>query len=92
MISSSSTINPPLNSSKCFHCGEDCAKESTTLEDKNFCCEGCKLVFEVLSQNELCTYYDLNQSPGTSQKNKTVRNNRFDYLNEPEIILSLIHI
>lgn len=90
MISSSSTINPPLNTSKCFHCGEDCAKESTTVEDKNFCCEGCKLVFEVLSQNELCTYYDLNQSPGTSQKNKKVRTNRFDYLNEPEIIAKLV--
>lgn len=90
MISSSSSIYLPLNNSKCFHCGEDCAKGSTTLEEKNFCCEGCKLVFEVLSQNELCAYYNLNQSPGTSQKNKNVRNNRFDYLNEPEIVAQLV--
>ena len=90
MISSSSTIHTPLNNSKCFHCGEDCGVDSIELEEKNFCCTGCKLVFEVLAQNELCAYYNLNQSPGTSQKNKNVRNNRFDYLNEPEIIAKLV--
>jgi Cu+-exporting ATPase len=90
MVSASSTITSPLVQSQCFHCGEVCEKETIALEDKKFCCAGCKLVYEVLSQNELCTYYDLNASPGTSQKNKNSRKNHFIYLNEPEVLAKIV--
>jgi Cu+-exporting ATPase len=90
MVFSSSTNTSPLVQSECFHCGEVCGKETRTLEDKKFCCAGCELVYEVLSQNELCTYYDLNVSPGTSQKNKNSRKNRFDYLNEPDVLVKIV--
>ena len=90
MVFSSSTNTSPLVQSECFHCGEVCGKETRTLEEKKFCCSGCKLVYEVLSQNELCTYYDLNDSPGTSQKNKNSRKNRFDYLNELDVLVKIV--
>jgi P-type Cu+ transporter len=50
---------------KCYHCGEPC-EETLWMEEKAFCCYGCKTVFEILSENDLCEYYDLDNNPGTS--------------------------
>ena len=52
----------------CYHCGEDCDKEEIQLEEKTFCCEGCKMVFEVLNENDMCTYYNLENTAGVSLK------------------------
>lgn len=76
--------------SKCFHCGEDCAQECIAFEDKKFCCQGCKLVYEVLSQNDLCEYYELESNPGKSQKENSRLKNRFDYLDDLEVIQKLL--
>ncbi len=71
--------------SVCYHCGEDCARDLFISADhKNFCCEGCRLVYELLSKNELCEYYDLEKNPGLSQK-LSVRPGKFDYLDHDEI-------
>lgn len=81
-------MNLDINSTStlvCFHCGEDCSDVVIISEDKNFCCQGCKLVYEVLSENDLCTYYDIESHPGESQKSKKLQSNRFDYLNDQEI-------
>lgn len=73
----------------CYHCGETCSDGSISKEDKYFCCEGCKLVYEVLEENNLCTYYNLNDTPGSSKRAK-VAGKRYDYLDEPEISEKLI--
>jgi Cu+-exporting ATPase len=49
---------------KCYHCGEKYSFSGVLTDDKNFCCEGCKLVYELLRDNNLCTYYNLNEGPG----------------------------
>ncbi len=53
----------------CFHCGEDCDTRPVLLMGKTFCCEGCKTVYEILDDNNLCNYYTFNNAPGTSFKN-----------------------
>ncbi len=75
---------------KCYHCGEDCGPDQLIHEAKSFCCQGCKLVYEVLSENDLCTYYDLESHPGESQKLKNQGKNRFDYLEDAETQLRLL--
>jgi P-type Cu+ transporter len=55
---------------KCYHCGEQCPDELLHVEDKHFCCHGCQTVYEILQDNNLCTYYDLNQNAGVSLKAK----------------------
>lgn len=72
----------PRTSVKCFHCGEDCEDHSLTKEKKCFCCQGCKLVYEVLSENDLCDFYEIEANPGKSQKLKSSQLNRFDYLDD----------
>ncbi|MCW3462474.1 heavy metal translocating P-type ATPase [Chitinophaga nivalis] len=73
----------------CFHCGEDCSSQDITLQEKVFCCEGCKLVYEILNQHDLCTYYDLNSEPGVSQRMR-VRPDKFAFLEDDKIQQQLI--
>ncbi len=53
-----------MNSSSCFHCGDSCDKSVILFDDKSFCCNGCKTVYQIFSENELSYYYDLGNSPG----------------------------
>ena len=53
----------------CYHCGDVCNKSLDIQSgDKVFCCTGCKTVYEILQENNLCKYYDMDNSPGISQK------------------------
>ena len=45
---------------ECYHCGDSCKSETINFDEKSFCCEGCKLVYDLLKENSLCTYYNLN--------------------------------
>lgn len=69
----------------CYHCGEPCNEGAVYEYDKPFCCSGCKLVYEILDDNELNTYYCLQEQPGISFK-KYQSNNRFDYLDDPSVV------
>jgi Cu+-exporting ATPase len=72
----------------CFHCGEECPSTNIKFEEKPFCCEGCKMVFEILQEGDLCNYYDIEQQPGISLKGK--RNTDYDFLKDESIIEKLI--
>lgn len=84
------SYNSPHITYKCYHCGEDCVEDRLVVGEKDFCCQGCQLVFEVLSENNLCTYYDLENHPGESQKLKSGQINRFNYLDDPETQVKLL--
>ncbi len=62
----------------CFHCGDDCKDSSISIDEKYFCCSGCKTVYEILNQNQLCSYYSFDQSPGISPN--PIQSGKFDYL------------
>jgi Cu+-exporting ATPase len=72
---------------KCFHCGQPC-EETLWLDDKAFCCYGCKTVYEILNSNNLCQYYDLDKNPGIQLKNKS--DETYAYLNEKDIRKKLL--
>lgn len=65
----------------CYHCGDDCHVE-IKHDDKVFCCNGCKMVFEILSENGLNQYYDIEQKPGTKPSDS---GNKYQFL-ENELI------
>lgn len=71
----------------CYHCGDDCLKGQITSDEKDFCCAGCKTVYEILSENQLCDYYSLEANPGVTQKYKTAL---FDFLENEDIVRSLV--
>lgn len=73
----------------CYHCGEDCTDQPIMAQDKAFCCDGCKMVFEILNQTGMCDYYELSNNPGTSQKIR-VREDKFAFLDDTKIQASLL--
>lgn len=68
----------------CYHCGTACLTEGIMIGEKHFCCDGCKLVYQILDSNGLCNYYELEQHPGLSQI-KGVRKDKFAYLDDAAI-------
>ncbi len=73
----------------CYHCGEHCDEEVFYVEEKPFCCFGCKTVYEILNENNLCAYYDIAANPGKNRK-ETVSDVRFQILERPDIRLRFV--
>lgn len=73
----------------CYHCGESCQDGLVRFDHKDFCCDGCKLVYELLSENNLCTYYNIDAHSGVSPKLKNFEG-RFAYLDDETVSKSLI--
>ncbi len=75
----------------CYHCGDLCTGGLDIRDgDKHFCCSGCKTVYEILNENDLCKYYEIDRNPGISQKplDKALKS-RFSYLDDELIIKQL---
>lgn len=71
----------------CYHCGTKCGSEPIVFEDKAFCCNGCKTVYEILNQHELNVYYDLESTPGTIPNQIA---GKFDYLANLDIAKKIL--
>ena len=67
----------------CFHCDQRIEEEVIQFDEKAFCCQGCKTVYEILNVNDLKDYYDLNRNAGVRPDAKS--NHQFDFLNTKEI-------
>ena len=72
----------------CYHCGDTCT-EPIVEDQKAFCCQGCKQVYLLLNENNLCNYYNLDDSPGIKAKGKFT-DGRFGYLDDPTTIQQLL--
>lgn len=53
-----------MNTTNCYHCGDSCGNINIQKDGKNFCCNGCKTVYEIFSENDLTCYYDFQENPG----------------------------
>lgn len=73
----------------CYHCSEDCDEVIVKFDNKAFCCEGCKLVYELLSENNLCNYYSLDEKPGISRKDSH-QQFRYSFLDDTDLKNTLI--
>ncbi len=78
-----------INTKLCSHCGEECTSEQLTFQDKNFCCQGCKMVYQIINETGLCDYYELNENPGISQK-VIARKDKFAFLEDKSIQQQLV--
>ena len=71
------------NTNECYHCGEDCGTVPISFREKLFCCNGCKMVYEILSQSNACDYYKYEVHPGLKAGNGEV-GSRYAYLDNEE--------
>lgn len=68
----------------CYHCGV-ATKNPLIHEEKHFCCQGCKSVFQILEQNNLCQYYDLTDTPGRTIDFES-GHHKFAFLKDSDIL------
>jgi len=76
-----------MSKDNCYHCGLDCNTDRIEFDEKSFCCNGCRTVYEILNVHELTGYYDLESAPGTVPNDIK---GKFDYLNNQDIASKLI--
>jgi Cu+-exporting ATPase len=68
---------------KCFHCGDQCNNTTVEANNKVFCCQGCKAVYEILNEKDMCSYYDFEKMPGN--KINPAPKELFAYLDNEDI-------
>jgi len=73
----------------CIHCGEDCGKHPVIWEEKPFCCHGCKTVYQILNENQLKQYYEIDKMPGIRIETEEV-GDKYAYLDLDEIKTKLL--
>lgn len=77
-----------MDTENCFHCGNEIIKKDEVLfDDKKFCCNGCKTVYEIFSLNDLSCYYDFQSSPGATPQDIQ---GKYDFLDNEEIVTKLL--
>jgi Cu+-exporting ATPase len=77
-----------IERASCYHCGLPCFTTNIAIDDKAFCCEGCKLVYELLDENGLCDYYKIQSHPGLSQI-KPSRIDKYAFLDNEDVAKQL---
>ena len=70
----------------CFHCGDRCDQNVIKFDEKSFCCNGCKTVYEIFAEHDLTCYYDLQSAPGAIPKDIE---GKYDFLSQENIIEKL---
>lgn len=73
----------------CYHCGEECRDEIIHADDHEFCCDGCSMVYDILKENDLCSYYSIDGAQGISPDSAYFKG-KFDYLDLPEVAGKLL--
>ena len=76
-----------MNITQCYHCGDSCNDTIIKVEEKNFCCNGCKTVYEIFSENDLTCYYDFQENPGAIP---TEIQGKYDFLDNKTILDKLL--
>ena len=73
----------------CVHCGADCGKDPVVWNDLKFCCNGCLTVYQLLNENKLYNYYQLEEAPGIKVET-TEFGNKYAFLDNEEVKQKLI--
>lgn len=82
-------LNQHIISLSCYHCGDQITDVRLLVDDKKFCCQGCKQVYQLLAENNLCSYYEIQETPGSSLK-APVSEVKFNFLDDEEIQAKLV--
>ena len=80
-------MNSKKEETPCYHCGDLCNEYEVVTDNKSFCCNGCKTVYEIFSENDLTCYYDLQSSPGSTPN---IISGKYDFLENTEITKKLL--
>ncbi len=77
-----------MSSKTCYHCGDDVIGKGIELNDKFFCCNGCKSVYQLLSENHLDGFYAYESQAGVRPQNSD--NQKYAFLDVEDIRIKFI--
>ncbi|MFZ1728826.1 MAG: heavy metal translocating P-type ATPase metal-binding domain-containing protein [Bacteroidota bacterium] len=83
------TVNT-ADTPQCYHCGDVCDARDVAIGDKYFCCNGCKTVYELLAEKDLCDYYSIDEVRRGKSRHDAGFSNRYDYLDDEGIMAQLM--
>ncbi|MDG1571113.1 heavy metal translocating P-type ATPase metal-binding domain-containing protein [Robiginitalea sp. M366] len=66
----------------CFHCGDPCGADAVPYDGKDFCCTGCKTVYQILRDHQLDYYYELEAGAG---RTPGATEGKYDFLDDPDM-------
>ncbi len=72
----------------CYHCGSNC-EEEIKFDDKLFCCEGCKTVYDILNVSSLDSYYNIEEENPGIKANKNFKG-KYNFLDLTEFKEKLV--
>ena len=72
----------------CYHCGENCSDELVQFDDKPFCCQGCRMVYEILQSNDMCQFYEIEEKAGVSLKGRKLE--QYAWLDDAEVASKIL--
>ena len=75
-----------MSKEPCFHCGLDCPSSPIALDQHLFCCNGCKVVYQLLESHGMMAYYQMEDRKPVTPKHRE----HYEFLNHPEIISQLL--
>jgi Cu+-exporting ATPase len=75
---------------KCYHCGDDCLDELIIFDEKDFCCHGCKAVYELINQSDLRQYYQNKDLKAEKVKDHSAIERKYTFLDHEEVIGKLL--
>lgn len=76
-----------MKATQCYHCGDSCTNTIIHFDEKKFCCNGCKTVYEIFSENDLTCYYNFQDNPGAIPNEIQ---GKYDFLDNNEIVEKLL--
>lgn len=53
-----------MSENNCYHCGDEVIGKGIFFDEKAFCCNGCKSVYQLLKDNNLDGFYSLEEKAG----------------------------
>lgn len=85
ILTTKTSVDTTIN---CDHCGDPCLEHHLENDEHHFCCQGCQLVYSILSENDLMHYYHLEQQPGINRRSS--ENTDFQFLEEEDMQARLL--
>lgn len=73
---------------KCTHCGDECPAEHPVVNELDFCCNGCEVIYTLLTENGMGDYYNFEENPGISKRSKSKKN--YDFLDAEDVVDKLL--
>jgi copper chaperone CopZ len=87
-VASAGASSSRREAAACHHCGLSCIEAPAPTGDKVFCCRGCRTVFELLSENGLGQFYQIEGARGARATEAAP--GQFQFLDEPAVRAKLV--